>query len=49
MILLVTVLGIVQGVGYRPFVARLAKDTGITGTVQNNGGVVHIQAQGDEE
>jgi len=49
MILLVTVLGIVQGVGYRPFVARLANETGITGTVQNNGGVVHIQAQGDEE
>ena len=48
MTILITVLGIVQGVGYRPFVARLAKETGITGTVQNSGGIVRIQACGDE-
>jgi len=47
--LLVTVLGVVQGVGYRPFVARLAKELGITGTVKNSGGNVHILAQGDEK
>ncbi len=47
MTLLVKVLGIVQGVGYRPFVARLAKELGITGTVRNSGGIVHILAQGD--
>ena len=48
MIFLVTVLGIVQGVGYRPFVARLAQELGVTGTVRNSGGIVYIQAQGDQ-
>jgi len=47
--LLVTVLGVVQGVGYRPFVARLAKELDIKGTVRNSGGNVHILAQGDTE
>lgn len=45
--LLITVLGVVQGVGYRPFVARLADELGITGTVRNSGGNVHILAQGE--
>lgn len=44
----VTVLGVVQGVGYRPFVARLAEELGITGTVRNSGGNVHILAQGGQ-
>ena len=47
--LLVTVLGVVQGVGYRPFVARLAEELGITGTVRNSGGNVHILAQGEKD
>ena len=47
--LLVTVLGVVQGVGYRPFAARLARELGITGTVRNSGGNVHILAQGDQK
>ena len=45
---LVTVLGVVQGVGFRPFTARLAKELGITGTVRNSGGTVQIIAQCDE-
>lgn len=45
---LVTVLGVVQGVGYRPFVALLAKELGITGTVRNSGGSVQIIAQGEQ-
>lgn len=49
MTLLITVLGIVQGVGYRPFTARLAERLGIRGSVRNTGGVVEIRAAGDRE
>jgi hydrogenase maturation protein HypF len=45
----ITVLGIVQGVGYRPFVARLAQELGIAGVVMNNGGIVEIVADGEKE
>lgn len=45
----ITVLGIVQGVGYRPFVARLAKEGKLTGTVRNSGGIVRILANGTRE
>lgn len=41
----VMVWGIVQGVGFRPLVYRLAKVHGIRGTVRNIGGVVEIIAQ----
>lgn len=40
------ILGVVQGVGFRPFVAELADSLGIAGTVQNNGGIVTILAEG---
>lgn len=43
----ITVLGIVQGVGYRPFVVRLAQELHITGTVKNCGGIVEITATGE--
>ncbi len=46
---LITVLGVVQGVGYRPFVARLAHELNITGTVMNSGGIVRIVADGENE
>ena len=42
------VSGVVQGVGYRPFVARLARETGITGTVCNVGGEVEVTACGTD-
>ena len=45
----ITVLGIVQGVGYRPFTARLAEKLKITGTVLNSGGIVQIIANGKKE
>ena len=32
----ITVTGIVQGVGFRPFVHRLARAEGITGRVRND-------------
>jgi len=41
--------GRVQGVGFRPFVYRLAKVYKLTGWVFNNGGEVEIHAQGAAE
>ena len=38
--------GRVQGVGFRPFVYRLAHLFDLTGWVRNNGGEVEIHAQG---
>lgn len=43
------VKGIVQGVGFRPFVYRLAKRYLITGWVLNASDGVHIHAEGDEK
>lgn len=41
------VYGIVQGVGFRPFVDRLAHRHGIKGSVSNKGPYVEIDAQGE--
>jgi hydrogenase maturation protein HypF len=38
--------GIVQGVGFRPFVSRAADRTGVRGSVANKGSFVEIHAQG---
>lgn len=43
------VFGIVQGVGFRPTVARHASTCQIKGTVSNKGPYVEIYAQGSEE
>lgn len=40
----ITVLGMVQGIGFRPFVARLAEELDVTGAVRNSGGIVKITA-----
>lgn len=42
----IEVRGIVQGVGFRPFVWRLANDAGLTGWVRNRSGVVEILVEG---
>ena len=45
----IRVYGIVQGVGFRPTVARHANASGINGTVINKGSYVEIIAQGSEK
>ena len=40
------IFGIVQGVGFRPFVSRLAKEYKIYGYVKNCGGYVELLAEG---
>ena len=47
--LLVRVYGIVQGVGFRPFVSRAADKSGVTGSVCNKGSYVEIVAEGAQE
>lgn len=44
----IIVRGRVQGVGYRPFVYRLAGEYRLNGSVSNHGSDVHILAQGAE-
>ncbi len=41
------VRGVVQGVGFRPFVYRLARENGLAGWVLNAGDGVEVHAEGD--
>ena len=41
--------GVVQGVGFRPFVYRLAMEGGLAGTVRNTSGSVDIEVEGEED
>jgi hydrogenase maturation protein HypF len=45
----VTVEGVVQGVGFRPFVHRLAAELDVAGFVGNDSGSVFIEVQGPPE
>jgi len=45
----VKVTGIVQGVGFRPFVFRLASELGLSGYVMNASGSVEIEIEGEEQ
>jgi hydrogenase maturation protein HypF len=45
----VSIKGIVQGVGFRPFVYRLAKSLHLRGFVRNTTDGVEIEVEGDEE
>ncbi len=44
----IRVRGIVQGVGFRPFVYNLARNLGLTGHVLNSSAGVTIEVEGDE-
>jgi hydrogenase maturation protein HypF len=44
----ITVRGAVQGVGFRPFIYRLAVEKGLTGWVLNSSQGVFIEAEGDK-
>ncbi|MEI7716602.1 MAG: acylphosphatase, partial [Mycobacterium sp.] len=43
----ITVTGVVQGVGFRPFVHRIAGELGLAGFVGNDSGAVFVEVQGD--
>lgn len=45
----ILVQGIVQGVGFRPFVHRLATNLNLSGTVKNLGNVVEIKLKGSSD
>ncbi|NLF01726.1 MAG: carbamoyltransferase HypF, partial [Anaerolineales bacterium] len=45
----VSVRGVVQGVGFRPFVYRLAHDHGLMGWVLNHSGGVDLEVEGPSE
>lgn len=45
----IKLFGIIQGVGFRPFTAKLAAEFGITGSVKNSGGSVDIIAYGEKD
>jgi len=44
----VVIRGAVQGVGFRPFVFRLAQELGVGGCVMNSAGGVFVEAEADE-
>ena len=45
----VVVQGVVQGVGFRPFIYRLARDLNLTGWVLNTSSAVEIEIEGDRK
>lgn len=45
----VQIRGTIQGVGFRPFVARLANELGLAGRVWNSSGSVVVEVEGPEE
>lgn len=46
---IIRVIGMVQGIGYRPFVMQLAEESAIRGQVKNTAGIVIITATASKE
>lgn len=44
----ILVTGVVQGVGFRPFVYNLAMSNKLTGFVRNEGGLVRLELEGEK-
>lgn len=44
----VEIEGLVEGVGFRPFVYRIAKEIGVSGWVKNDSRGVYVEVEGDE-
>ena len=45
----IIIKGLVQGVGFRPWVYRLAKAKGLSGDVRNSGGIVRVRILDTDE
>lgn len=45
----ITIKGMVQGIGFRPFVYRFARSLGYSGDVRNSGGIVRIRLRDTDE
>ncbi|HWR13607.1 MAG TPA: carbamoyltransferase HypF [Terriglobales bacterium] len=43
----IQITGVVQGVGFRPYIYRLAKECGLAGTVLNDSAGVDVEVEGD--
>ncbi|MCD8391360.1 MAG: carbamoyltransferase HypF [Firmicutes bacterium] len=43
------ITGLVQGIGFRPYIKRLADELGVNGTVKNCGGYVEITASAESD
>ena len=45
---LIKINGIVQGVGFRPFIHRLVREYGLNGTIRNTSSGVELELDGEE-
>ena len=45
----VVIRGLVQGVGFRPFLFELANRHNLSGFVRNDGGAVHVEVEGEND
>ncbi len=46
---LIHIHGIVQGVGFRPFIHKQVRDAGLTGTIKNTSSGVELELEGERE